>query len=240
MFFSKQVRRGWQVANYLTATRRPVQALDVLQRTSYDEDCDQDEARYAAAAAWAKLVEGHHGGHSLEYARIAVEKWPNNQRFQTLLADCLHIEPSGDREESHRIYANLMSQVGTSKEDGIEEMFTKIYSRVTGRMPSPVMAILVGNSLGDPAQANRFWQLVETEYYDSPYFREQHAIYLAENGELVRAYAKLRSLVQVNPHFKTASLRLLRILEHIDPDGTHFETEYRKMLADTIQRNGWN
>ncbi|WP_038169209.1 hypothetical protein [Verrucomicrobium sp. BvORR106] len=230
---------GWQVANYLTATRRPSQALDVLERTSCNEDCAEEKARYAAAVAWAYLAEGYEGGHSQHYARIAVEKSPNNHRYLTLLADCLHIEPTGDREESHKIYGKLMSQVGTSKEDGIEEMFTKIYSRVTGGMPSPVMAILIANSLGDPAQSKRFWQLIETEYYDSPYFREQHAIFLAGNGELVRAYAKLRSLVQANPHFESASLRLLRVLEHIDPDGTKFEIEYRNQLVATIQKNGW-
>ncbi len=230
-----QSMNRWQIANYLTANRRPDKALALLEQAEATEKAD---ARYQAASAKALLYLGRPAD-ALGPAKQAVEARPEDARLQTLFADALHL--CGQCEEAHTHYAELMAKAASISEDtlSVAPMFVSLFSQETGAVPSPVLALDIVEQMSDPAQSEEFWHLGETEFYDSPYFRMHHAYYLANNGEFERGFAKLLSLVREMPWQREASLNLLVFFEKLDPTGKQVMPEVQSQLRQTVQKNGW-
>ena len=222
-----------QSAKFLIAVRRPQEALDLL--TSADEQQKADPAT-SGAMAWA-FLSLMRGKEAVPYAKMAVETDPESVWYQVLLADALHV--SNQHAEAHAIYERLIAAATPSgdvaPEQVISEMFATLFARETGAVPSSIYAMAFAKSISDPKQSAQFWQLAETEFYDSAYFRADHARYLLEQGDLPKAVAKLAALVQENPGLREPTLNLAAILEKTP----ELMPELRAALLRTIAKNGW-
>src|SRR5262249_34877877 len=155
-----------------------------------------------------------------EWARKASGAAPDDPRIRVVLADALHLTGAGD--EAHAIYDGLMARAGGSGKSGtevVDEMFDRLFARDSGAVSSPVLALEGAEQLQDPAQREQFWDLAETEFFYSPYFRMHHAYYLAKMGETNRSFAKLIGLVQETTWIKEASLNLELYFDQLDPEG---------------------
>jgi hypothetical protein len=91
----------------------------------------------------------------------------------------------------------------------------------------------------DPEQAAQFWNLAEAEFYDSPHFRMQHAYRLLATGLTREAFAKLAALVGEMPWLREAQMNLLRLYEHLDPEGGKLMPELRRQVELKIREEGW-
>ncbi len=229
----------WQAANFLSADRRPNEALSALERFAPPASDQPDYAEYCAAFAKANIGLTRYA-EALDWAQKAADASPDNAHFQTVLADALHL--SGKCDAAHKIYSALMAAAPPDDSvppDAIAEMFRTLFARDTGVVASPVLALEIGESLSDPLQSEQFWKLGETEFFDSPYFRMHYAYHLGKVNAIEQSFAKLCVLVREMPWLREASLNLLRYFEQFDPSGTNLEPEFQRQLRQTIAGNNW-
>ena len=224
----------WQVANYLTAVRRPDKAAEFLAQA---EASEQGTAGFQAASAKALLNLGRYA-ESLPQAQSAAANAPADTRLRTLYADALHL--NGQGKNAHTIYAELMAAAPTmdADSDTVAPMFDSLFRLETGSVPSPVLALEIAEQMSNPAQAEEFWRLAETEFYDSAYFRMHHAYFLTNSGAADRGFAKLLALVKEMPWLREASLNLRQDFKALDPAGS-IMPEFQAQLQDTIRKNQW-
>ena len=224
----------WQIADYLTAVRRPNKAAEFLAQA---EASERDSAGFLAASAKALLNLGRYA-EALPQAQSAAANAPENARLRTLYADALHL--NGQGENAHTIYAELMATAPATDADAhsIAPMFDSLFRLETGVVPSPVLALEIAEKLSDPAQSEELWRLAEAEFYDSAYFRMHHAYFLTNSGAADRGFAKLLALVKEMPWLREASLNLVQYFKALDPAGS-IMPEFQAQLQTTIQMNKW-
>ncbi|WP_227498517.1 M48 family metallopeptidase [Synechococcus sp. PCC 7336] len=228
--------KPWQIANYLTEDRRPVNALSILQKVTRDDLTEDDYAPHCAALAKTLMALTYYE-ESLEWAQRASQAAPQNSYFQVLLADAYSF--CGYDNEAGEIYQKCVATVPSSFTEPVTEIFSNFFSRETGAVPSPILALQIANKLTGVQQYKEFWMLAEDEFYDSPFFRMQHAYYLAEMGFLKECFAKLYALVQEMPWLREASMNLMILFEHFNQLGSEFNPELQAQLKQTIQKNDW-
>lgn len=230
---------AWQTANFAVATCRAEHALSLLEQCRPPDASAPDYAEHCAAFAKTFLCLTRYEL-ARDWAQRAASHAPEDGHFQTLLADTLHL--TGDSDAAHAIYTGRLAALAPAQSEGsgaIQEMFAAIFARETGRIPSPVLAISMGWSLSNPAQAEIYWPLCEAEFYEYPYFRMQYAYHLAQQGEADESFQKLYRLVREMPWVPEASVNLLRYFERFDPSGQRIEPEFQAELRQTIRENGW-
>jgi tetratricopeptide (TPR) repeat protein len=226
----------WQTANYHLLDRHADVALMILEDTDELSVEDADYADYCASKAKAFINSGMYE-EALDWAEKAFENAPNDNIIHTLLADTKHI--NGQCEEAHEIYSTLMKQIPINTTENINEMFHDLFARDTGIVPSPVLAFDMLEKLENSEQTRLFWQLAETEFYDSAYFRMQHAYHLAKIDKTTESFAKLHALVGEMPWLKEASLNLANYFEQFDPTGETISPEFQVALRQRIKDKGW-
>ncbi|MEO5929203.1 MAG: tetratricopeptide repeat protein [Candidatus Kapaibacterium sp.] len=230
--------KPWQIANILTAVRRPNEALRLLDGTPRPVPETPDYAYHAAAFARAYIpLEGFAA--ALEWARGAADATPDDRSIRVVLADTLAL--NGSRAEAFTIYTELLRRNAgeDTNADPIDEMFRSQFARDGGAVPSPIFAIEIGERISERSRAAEFWRKTEIEFYDSPYFRMHHAYHLGRIGEMNQSFAKLAALVEEMPWLREASLNLLRYFEHFDPAGKTLLPELQAALRRTIAERGW-
>jgi tetratricopeptide (TPR) repeat protein len=229
--------KPWHITNGLVAIRQPDQAEAFISDTPAPDGPDEF-AMYCEAYARA-LQYSQKPKDAVAWARKAYEAASDHTIIRLRLADVLFM--TGECEEANKLYSEMMQNLPvtpTSADVPIQTMFAELFSVLTGGVPSPVLAIEIGEKLTDAAQAAEFWQLAEVEFYDSPYFRMHHAYHLAKQGDIPRAIAKLGALVQEMPWLREAHINLDQMLQAVDPDGTKM-SELRQLVRQRIQENGW-
>ncbi|MDB5036090.1 MAG: Tetratricopeptide 2 repeat protein [Chlorobi bacterium] len=230
--------RPWQIANILTAVRRPNDALRLLDGIPEPMPEAPDYAHHAAAFARAYIPLEQFTA-ALNWARPAAAAAPDDRGIRVVLADTLAL--NGCRAEAFTIYTELLRRNAGEDADAdpIDEMFRSQFSREEGAVPSPIFAIEMGERISERSWAAEFWRKTEIEFYDSPYFRMHHAYHLGRIGEMNQSFAKLAALVEEMPWLREASLNLLRYFEHFDPAGDTLLPELQATLRRTIAERGW-
>lgn len=227
--------KPWQVANYLTADRNPLEALTILEENIPD---NSDENYLSHCASLAKsLCSLTYYEESLKWIKKAYEAEPNNPHFENILADAYFL--TGYNDKASQIYKSRVSMVPPSPSDSISKMFLVTFSIKQGVIPSPTFAIQFGHLLSNPKQSDEFWNLAETEFYYSPYFRSHHAYYLASKGQIKECLAKLIALLQEMPWLQEASLNLMYIFEYFNLRGERIMPDFQKSLSEKILNRGW-
>jgi tetratricopeptide (TPR) repeat protein len=227
--------KPWQIANYLTADRNPLEAFTILQEASSD-NLDEDYPPHCAALS-KSLCSLTYYKESLKWAERAYEVEQNNPQFETILADAYFLNDYKD--EASQIYQSRISLMPPSLSDSISEMFLVTFSIKQGVIPSPVFAFQFGQLLSNPKQSDEFWKLAESEFYYSPYFRSNHAYYLASKGQIRECLAKLIALVQEMPWLQEASLNLMYIFEYFNQGGERIMPDFQRSLSEKILNRGW-
>jgi tetratricopeptide (TPR) repeat protein len=230
-----QYLKPWQIANYLTTNRKPLEAFETLQEASYSNLGEEYSQHYAALSKSLCSLTYHK--ESLIWAEKAYQSESSNPHFQIILADAYFL--SGQTEEASKIYQSRISLVTPSDSDSISEMFLETFSIEKGVLPSPVFAIQLGQQLSDPKQSAEFWTLAEAEFYYSPYFRSHHAYYLASKGQINECLAKLIALVQEMPWLQEASLNLKYILDYFNQRGNRIMPDFQVSLSKIIVERDW-
>ena len=167
--------------------------------------------------------------------------WPRRDRVrEALLADAMHL--SGQEHEAHAIYARLCAALpgglGSLLGQG-RQGFDALLSQASGAIPSPVFAISLLEAIADRPYVQRWWDMAEAEFYDSPYFRLMHAHHLDRQGQQARGLTKLLVLVQEMPRVKAAAEDLHSALETLDPSGSGFDPRLRESLRERARKCGW-
>ncbi|WP_375492753.1 hypothetical protein [uncultured Nostoc sp.] len=237
-----QHMKNWQIANYLTAQRLPLDALDLLiddtnqLQQETQGNLGEDYVSYCSAIA-KTLISLTQYQEALNWVKKASHSAPNNSHIELLKADAYFL--SGHCEQANEIYQNHWLIAKKYEQESISKMFSNLLSCQYGTSSSPIFALQIGKQITDPSEAEEFWHLAEAEFYSSPYFRAHHAYHLANEGKVHHSFAKLLALVQEMPWLKEASLNLLRHFEHLDPSGTNLMPEVQTQLRAAIESNGW-
>jgi len=228
--------KPWQFANFLNLNRQPIEAIDLLHET-INSDLEPENYTQSCASLAQTLFNLTYYEDTLDWAKRAYNSDPNNLRFQITLADCFLLNNMD--EEAVTIYQYLMNKSDTTEDDSISKIFSDLFARETGVVPSPVWAVEFAKQLKNTKQAAEFWRLGESEFYDNHYFRAHHAYYLADIGELERSFAKLTALVQEMHWLKEASLNLLRYFEYFNSNGNKIMPEFQAQLQQQIKEKNW-
>jgi hypothetical protein len=227
--------KPWQIANYLIEDRRAFEAFDLLQSTA-SENPVKDYPQYCASLAKSLLSLTYYE-ESLKWARKAYETDKNNTVFETILADAYFL--SGSTYEASIIYKSRLSLASTSESDSIAKMFLEVFATGTGILPSPVFAIHIAQQLSDAGKLEDFWDLAESEFYYSPYFRANYAYNLLAKGKENECLSKLIVLVEEMPWLKEASLNLKLLFEHFSQSGNQVMPEFQEKLIARINHHKW-
>ncbi len=231
----------WQIANVMVASRAPNLALELLQKTEVPE---ANEATFAELAnfyeTYARTLQYlQRPAEALDWLDKAQPPYHEQRSIRLRRADLLYM--TGACDEADQIYAELTPTAASEKaaDANVDTLFADLFSVETGAVPSPVLAIEVGERLTDPQQVDAFWQLGEAEFYDSAYFRMHHAYYLVKQGKLPHALAKLVALVQEMPWLREASINLDTLFQTLDPSSEKIMPEFQQQLRARIAENGW-
>jgi len=228
----------WRRVNLYCFARLPHQGLAYLESMGKPNRFDRTYAEHCGAYARAYLGLTRYA-EALDWATKASEADLANRRLKIVLADALML--SGDCDKANAIYSAFMSKSAPldGDVDPIKDMFDKLLARDTGAVGSPVFAVTIAESIADPGEAEQLWNLVEVEFFDSPYCRLQHAYYLLKHGQRERAFAKILALTFEMPWVKEAAINATTAL-----DASGKTDEQSKRLRAEIQaridRNGWS
>ncbi|WP_017326742.1 tetratricopeptide repeat protein [Synechococcus sp. PCC 7336] len=231
-----QHMKPWQTANYLTANRNPLEALNILENSIKENIHDEDWTESCAALAKTLIALTYYKD-ALQWAQRSSQANPENFRFQVILADAYFL--CNYYDEANAIYKELISGVASSNSNSVFEIFSDFFMIEKGVIPSPIFALRIGENLSDPAQIWDFWKLAEAEFYDNPYFRVQHSYYLAKSGFLQRSFSKLLALVQEMPWLREASLNLMKIFEYFEQSENEVMPDFKAKLKQRIEEQGW-
>ena len=198
----KESLKTWQIANYLTVQRRPLEAFDLLLNdikqleTQTQDKIQEDYVQYCSAIA-KTLISLTQFENALKLALKAYIAAPNEPRIELLLADAYFL--TKNYQQANAIYQKHWLIIKRSEKQPIKKMFSEVFSSEQGTSSSPILAIQMGKLITDASQTEEFWQLAEAEFYSSPYFRSHHAYLNANQGKIQQSFAKSLALVQEMP-----------------------------------------
>ncbi|MGG6298062.1 tetratricopeptide repeat protein [Leptolyngbya sp. AN02str] len=232
--FSKNLTL-WQWAERYLEARYPNEAIQELQKSGMPAE---GQADYCATYAKALNVLGRYD-EAEAMARQGLTFDSAHKRCRIQLADALHLK--GETEAGHQLYNEILYQHISQPSLGQDNTFS--FEQRVGFdgniLHSPVYAINLLEHSPDATEAT--WQWAEDEFYWSPYFRCHHAYHLIDQGEGLRAFAKLLALIKEMPWVKEAALNTMAILEQLDPGGRQsLAADDRSWLANLIATNGWS
>jgi hypothetical protein len=225
----------WQWAERYLEARYPNEALQGLQNAGMPTE---GQADYCATYAKALSILGRYN-EAEAIARQGLTFDSTHKRCKIQLADALHLK--GETEPAHRLYNEILYQNITQASLGSND--TLSFEQRVGFdgnvLHSPVYAInLLDHS---PKVTQAMWQWAEDEFYWSPYFRCYHAYHLLDQGEGLRAFAKLLALIKEMPWVKEAALNTMALFEQLDPGGQkQLAATDRQWLANLISANNWS
>lgn len=225
----------WQLVERFLEVRFPNEALQELQQAGMPAE---GRADYCATYAKTLNILGHYtAAEAMAHQGLIFDS--SHKRCKIQLADALHLQ--GQHEAAHRLYNEILYQRISQPDLGQSNTLT-FEQRVgfdSNVLHSPVYAINLLEH--DPDATEAVWQWAEDEFYWSPYFRCHHAYHLLDQGEGLRAFAKLLALTKEMPWVKEAALNTMTLLEQLDPnEQLQLATADRQWLTELISANHWS
>lgn len=134
-----------------------------------------------------------------EYIETAYHEHPEDDAVKVEYATVLHIIGNhSEKELSHQLFHEVLDK--KIQQNDTESVFD-CFRFSKGYTDSSIFAMLY---LMNTEADNDTWDYVAEEYYYCPVFRYEHAVQLAQTDNALRALAKLTSLSQEFPWFRTA------------------------------------
>ncbi|WP_430409409.1 tetratricopeptide repeat protein [Kordia sp.] len=222
-----------QIIERFVIDRYPEKALMFSEKYISEDDLKNDEILASLSKCHFFLS---NYDKSIELAQKAINLNSENKKAQIALADSLHM--TNKHDEAHEIYQAILKS-STLKDWNKDEInIIEIIEYSNDILNSSVYAVgLLSNTATDETT----WNKAAAEFYHCPFFRSQHAFWLIENDQNLKAIAKLISTTQEFPWYKDAVVNaksiILQFREQMSSaDLWESELEY---LSEIIQKNDW-
>ncbi|WP_027374347.1 hypothetical protein [Chryseobacterium sp. UNC8MFCol] len=186
----------WQVIERFVKDRYPKKALQYFEKNMSDKRDFTVEELVSLSKLYRVLLDNVT---AKEYIETAYQNHPENDSVKVEYATVLHIIGNhSEKELSHTLFHEVLDKkIERNDTDSVLDCF--IFSE--GYTDSSIFAMLY---LMNTEADNDAWDQVSEEYYYCPVFRYEHAVQLSQTDNSLRALAKLTSLCQEFPWFKTA------------------------------------
>lgn len=224
----------WQIIERYTKDRYGLKAIE-FQNTHISNDDFQDIRLFVALSKLYRAMDSYED--AFHFAKGAYVLRPDLDIVKIEYANVLHLSDSEkDKELSHKIMSEVL-------ERRIEESEEKSIALLNYFMFSP-------NYLDSSVFAVSFllhgdcdiqtWEKLAEEYYWCPVFRYEHSVFLNSKGETLRAMAKLNSLANEFPWYKTGVLANIDAINQMRKeinDQSYMSNEMKQMEEYTKM---WN
>ncbi|WP_390452375.1 hypothetical protein [Chryseobacterium sp. Alg-005] len=197
----------WQIIERFVKDRYPLRALEIFKEKLLQKEHLNAKELVSISKMHRALLENEK---ARKYMEAAYENFPDDDAVKVEYASVLHLsEDHSEKERSHQILNDVLDK--KIKREDTESVF-ECFLFSEDYLDSSVfaMAFLVTSE----ADLNQ-WDTISEEYYYCPLFRYEHAIKLANSNESMRAMAKLTSLSQEFPWFRTALETTVKNIESL-------------------------
>lgn len=217
----------WQVVERLLKDRYALKALD-FHKTNIKQDDFQDIRLIVALSKLYRSLDSIH--RALHYSKGAYELRPDLDIVKIEYATLLHLSDSpNDKELSHKLINEIIENKIKNETNEKEIPILNYFTFSVGYIDSSVFAI---NFLKAGKCDQAAWEKLAEEYYWCPIFRLEHSVFLSQNGETLRALAKLDSLANEFPWYKAgilANIDAINQLRKQKNDTSFMNEEMNKM-----------
>ncbi|UEQ78405.1 hypothetical protein [Chryseobacterium arthrosphaerae] len=186
----------WQVIERYVKDRYPKKAVRYFDEKMADKRHFSKEELVSLSRLHRALLDNPT---AKNYIETAYHDHPEDDSVKVEYATVLHIIGShSEKELSHQLFHEVLDKkIQRNDTDSVFDCFK--FSE--GYTDSSIFAMLY---LMNTEADNDAWDYIADEYYHCPVFRYEHAVQLSQTGNGLRALAKLTSLSQEFPWFKTA------------------------------------
>ncbi|RSC93956.1 hypothetical protein [Tenacibaculum singaporense] len=219
--------KSWQVIERFVKDRYGLKAIEFL-KTNIDKN-DFDDVRLVVALSKLYRVLNSLNS-SMKYAKGAYELRPDLDITKVEYANILHLTGTEEeKEEAHKLMNEVLKK-RIENENSDEIVLLNYFRFSKDYIDSSVFAIsflLQGNCDIET------WDKIAEDYYWCPLFRHEHAVLLGNQGESLKAIAKLCSLSDEFPWYKPAvssSIDAINQFRTQANDSTIMKNEMERML----------
>lgn len=190
----------WQIIERFVKDRYGLKAID-FQKSNISNDDFEDIRLIIALSKLYRVMDSF--DNALHYAKGAYELRPDLDIVKIEYANVLHLSNSeNDKELSHKLLNEILEKkIKGSEEKNIALLNYFMFS--PNYIDSSVFAL---SFLTQGDCDIETWEKLAEEYYWCPVFRYEHSVFLNSKGETLRAMAKLNSLANEFPWYKTGVL----------------------------------
>lgn len=216
----------WQVIERFIKDRYALKALD-YQNSKISEEDFQDIRLIVALSKLYRVLDLI--PQATHYAKAAYELRSDLDIVKVEYANVLHLSDSHeDKELSHKLINEVIeNKINNSVEKEIALLSYFIFSE--DYLDSSIFLI---NILKEGKCDSETWEKLAGEYYWCPIFRFEHSVFLSQIDENFRALAKLDSLANEFPWFKSgvlANIDAINQLRQQRNDSNFMSAEMNKM-----------
>jgi hypothetical protein len=186
----------WQVIERFVKDRYSKKALQYFEQNMSDKRQHTKEELVSLSKLHRVLL---NNPAAKEYIEAAYHNHPEDDAVKVEYATVLHIIGNhAEKESSHQLFHEVLDK--KIQRNDTESVFD-CFKFSEGYTDSSIFAMLY---LINTEADIETWDYVAEEYYYCPVFRYEHAVQLAQTDHSLRALAKLTSLSQEFPWFRTA------------------------------------
>lgn len=190
----------WQIIERFVKDRYALKAFD-FQKTNVEQEDFQDIRLVIALSKLYRTLDTI--SQAKHFAKGAFELRPDLDIVKVEYANVLHLSDSEkEKEQSHKLINEVIeNKIKKSVENKIPLLNYFVFSEEY--LDSSIFAVnflKVGNCDSET------WEKLSEEYYWCPIFRFEHSVFLSQNGDSLKALAKLDSLANEFPWFKSGVL----------------------------------
>ncbi|WP_027380602.1 hypothetical protein [Chryseobacterium daeguense] len=186
----------WQIIERYVKDRYPTHSLKYFEQNFPAKEKLNAQELVAISKMYRSLLNNKEARH---YIDTAYQKFPEEDIVKVEYATVLHLSKNHEeKEDSHKIFLEVLDKKIEKKDT---ESLLECFLFSEGYVDSSVFAMSF--LLSAEADLNQ-WEILSEEYYYCPVFRYEHAVKLSQSDEGLRALAKLTSLSQEFPWFRTA------------------------------------
>ncbi len=199
----------WQIIERFTKDRYALKAIE-FQKTDITIDDLQDIRLIISLSKMYRVMDSFE--HALKYSKGAYELRPDLDIVTIEYANVLHLSNSEqDKELSHKIITEVIAKkVKETEEKKVALLNYFMFS--PDYIDSSVFAVSFLHQGNCDIET---WEKLAEEYYWCPVFRYEHSTFLSKKGEPIRAMAKLSSLANEFPWYKTGVLANIDVINQM-------------------------
>jgi hypothetical protein len=217
----------WQIIERFVKDRYALKALN-FQETNIKQDDFQDIRLIVALSKLYRVLNSI--PQALHYSKGAYELRPDLDIVKTEYANLLHLSDSyEDKELSHKLINEVIENRIKNDANEKEIPLLNYFAFSVNYIDSSIFAI---NFLKAGNCDEETWEKLAEEYYWCPTFRYEHSVFLSQNGESLRALAKLDSLANEFPWYESGVLANIDAINQLriqNKDNSFMSEEMNKM-----------